>query len=110
MRTYSYVGFGVGAAGLILGSITGGIAVGQESTLKKNCTDGVCRSTDDKSTLDSFHTMTTLSTVGFVVGGVGVAAGAVLFFMSPSSSSSSTKSGWIAPTIGPGTIGAVGRF
>jgi hypothetical protein len=109
MRTYSYVALGVGAAGLVVGGITGGIAVGQHGTLKDECPNGVCRSTNAKADLDSFHSMTTISTVGFIVGGVGIATGAVLFFMSPSSSSS-TKSGWIAPTIGPGSIGAVGVF
>jgi hypothetical protein len=108
LRTYAYVAFGVGAVGLLVGGITGGLALGKHGTLNDECKDGVCRSSSAKSDLDSFHTMTSVSTVGFILGGVGVAAGAVLFFVSPSTSS--TKSAWITPTIGPGSIGAVGRF
>lgn len=108
LRTYSYVAFGVGAVGLLVGGITGGLVLGQHGTLSDECKNGVCTSTTAKADLDSYHTMASVSTVGFIVGGVGVAAGAALFFLSPSSSS--TKSAWIAPTIGPGSIGALGRF
>jgi hypothetical protein len=108
LRTYAYVAFGVGAVGLVAGAITGGLALGKHSALNDECTDGVCRSTTAKSDLDGFHTMTSISTVGFIVAGVGAAAGTALFFMAPRSSA--TKSAWIAPTIGLGSVGAVGRF
>jgi hypothetical protein len=82
-HTLAIVAFGVGGAGLIFGAITGGMALGKHGDLSDQCTDsGKCpsRASDD---LDSYHTLATLSTVGFIVGGVGVAAGAVLWFAGP---------------------------
>ena len=50
-----------------------------------------------------------LSTVGFIVGGVGVAAGAVLWFVVPSASVQASAA-FVSPYVGPTTLGVVGRF
>jgi hypothetical protein len=97
---------GVGAAGLVFGAITGALALGKHGDLAKVCTNGTC-DPNQKSNLDSYHSMATLSTVGFVVGGVGLAAGAVLFLAAPKPAE---KSAWIAPVVGLGSVGAVGEF
>jgi hypothetical protein len=81
-HTLAAIALGVGGAGLVFGGITGAIALGKHSTLAKDCTGGKCPETDSKK-VDSYHTMAMLSTVGFIVGGVGVAAGAVLWFAGP---------------------------
>jgi hypothetical protein len=107
LRAASYVALGVGGAGLLVGGITGLLAIGKHGDLADTCVDDVCRTPQAKSDLDAYHTMTTLSTVGFIVGAAGIATGAVLFFMSPRAQA---KSAWIVPTIAPGGIGAVGRF
>lgn len=101
------IGFGVGGAGLVLGAVTGGLALGKHSTLKNECPGGVC-GPNASSDLSSYHTMGTLSTVGFIVGGVGAVAGAVLLFVGPKSSPKS--SAWVMPFVGPGSAGVVGRF
>jgi hypothetical protein len=41
--------------------------------------------------LDRYHTLGTLSTIGFVAGGVGAAAGVVLLLVKPQSTSASTS-------------------
>jgi hypothetical protein len=47
--------------------------------------------------------------VGFIVGGVGVAAGAILWIALPSTTvRASTAS--ISPYVGPSAVGVVGRF
>ena len=111
-----WIGFGVGAAGLILGGVTGAIALGDHSTLAKACTNGSCGS-DQQSKIDSYHTMGALSTTGFIVGGVGVAAGAILFFLQPKSTSSAPATQpppatglHVTPVVGIGSLGAVGTF
>ena len=112
-----WIAFGVGGAGLIFGGITGGLAIGKHSTLAGECNNSVCPPAD-QSDLDSFHTMGTLSTVGFIVGAVGVTAGVILLFVHPGKSESpapaatttATASIEVQPVVGLGTIGAIGRF
>jgi hypothetical protein len=107
--TAGYVVGGVGAAFLIEGIITGVIAIGKHSDLAKVCTNG-CPS-GDGSELSSYHTVGTLSTVGFIVGAVGVAGGAVLILTAPKHPSSAPATGFqITPYVGFGSAGATGTF
>jgi len=109
-KTAGIVAMGVGGAGLIEGAITGILAIGKHSDLAKVCTNG-CPPTED-STLSSYHTMGTLSTVGFIVGGVAAAGGAVLFFTAPKGSSGTITTGGVrwTPYVGVGSLGATGTF
>jgi hypothetical protein len=108
-----WVAFGVGGAGLVVGSITGLLAVGDHSTLANNCMNGTCPPSQDGN-LSSYHTMGLLSTVGFIVAGVGAAAGVVLLIAQPKGDSAAAPPAaaglQIAPAIGLGSIGAVGTF
>jgi len=110
-----WVAFGLGGAGLALGAVTGAMAMGKHSDLATACNAGPssCPSTQ-QSNIDSYHTMGLLSTVGFVVGGVGVAAGAVLLLMQPKAESAPAAAQpaalRVTPVVGPGSIGAVGTF
>jgi hypothetical protein len=104
------VAFGVGGAGLILGAITGGIALGDHSNLSTECPGGTCSSTQARSDLDGYHTMGLLSTVGFIVAGVGAATGVVLLVTQPKETAGSAGGLHVAPTIGLGSVGAVGTF
>lgn len=77
--TLAYLGGGVGLAGILVGSVAGISAISHRNDAKRACVAGSCpRSTWND--LDSAHAMATVSTVGFVVGAVGVvaAAGAIL--------------------------------
>lgn len=75
-NTPAYVALGIGGAGLVVGGITGFLALGKKSDLK-GCVDNACPSSQ-KDTLDSARSMATVSTVGFAVGFVGVGVGVVL--------------------------------
>lgn len=81
-KTLAIVALGVGGAGLVFGSVTGILALGKHGDLSDRCPEGRCTS-DMSGDIDSYKTMGTLSTIGFIVGGVGVAAGAVLWFTAP---------------------------
>ena len=70
-NTLAYVALGVGGAGLLVGTVTGVLALGKAS----DCPNKVCAT---QSNLDDAKGMATISTVGFGVGIVGVAVGAVL--------------------------------
>jgi hypothetical protein len=108
-RTAALVAFGVGGAGLVVGGITGVIAMSKHTQLKQACTDGVCDPTTQGAALDSYHLVGNVSTVGFIVGGVGVAAGAVLLLTQPKESAPPTAATW-SPFIGVGSAGVRGKF
>lgn len=71
----AYVGFGVAAAGLAAGMITGVLALGAASEAKDACPNGVCTNSQAKDDAESGKTMGTISTIGFIVAGVGAAVG-----------------------------------
>jgi hypothetical protein len=103
----SYVALGVGGAGLVLGVTTGLVAGGKHGDLANVCSDasGTCPASASGD-LDSYHTWRTVSTVGYIVGAVGVAGGAVLWLTAPKAQASTTARVW----IGPGSAGVAGRF
>lgn len=82
-RIGGYVTLGVGAAGLLMGVITGGLAVGKHGELDDGCPGGTCPPAL-QGTLDDFHTLGTVSTVGIVAGGVLAATGLVVVLTAPS--------------------------
>jgi hypothetical protein len=105
-----WIAFGVGGVGLGLGAVTGILAIGKHSDLSKNCTNGTC-GPQQQSDLDSYHTLGLLSTVGFIVGGVGAAAGVTLLILQPKASPDAAPATPAARlVIGPGSVGAVGTF
>ena len=85
-RIGAFAAFGVGGVGLVMGAITGGLALGKKSTVDQNCGIGgdptACNHTG-ATAADGLKTLGTVSTVGFVLAGVGVGAGLALFFTEP---------------------------
>lgn len=106
-KTLGVVALGVGGAGVVLGAVTGILALGKHGSLADSCNDGVCPPSA-QGDIDSYHTMGTLSTIGFIAGGVGLGAGVVLLLTAPKGAPK--KEAAITPVIGLGTIGAQGRF
>ncbi len=107
----------VGGAGLIVGAVTGGMFLSQYNSLKARCPANEC-APSDQSTAQSVQSLGTVSTVAFVVGGVGVASGAVLWFLqrdshpSPRSPEGAPAQGASAFSVGltPGGVVARGSF
>ncbi len=98
-RTLGWVALGAGAAGLAVGGVTGIIAAGKKSDLKNS---GVCEGdrcpTSQADTVNSLNSMRTISTVGFIAGGVLAGTGIVLLLSSGSSSSAGSTQAWLSPT------------
>ncbi len=112
-KTIGWVAIGVGGAALAAGAVTGFMAIGKHSTLKDSCTLGTSGTdcpASSQSDLDSFHTLGTVSTIGFIAGGVGLAAGTVLLLTAPKSTASADTRAHVTPFIGLGSVGAVGTF
>lgn len=110
LQIVGFVGIGVGAAGLIVGAVTGGLAMGKHNELEDNCPDGQCPGSQ-RDNLDAFRTLGTVSTVGFVVGGVLAAAGIVLVIVAPSNDAGGDAAdAAVELEIAPAHVGARLRF
>lgn len=115
----TWAAFGVGAVGLGVGTV---FALKTSSKLEE--ANGLCTvptssggqaCSDDKQSQinaldDSARSAKTLAIVGFVAGGVGVAAGVTLLVLSPGKNSSPPASTGMRPWIGLGAAGVRGRF
>jgi len=117
LRIGSYVAFGVGVAGLAVGTIF----TMQQASKRKDADakfeecggEAACRASnplsEEADTLDrDADSAMTLGIVGFAVGGVGIAAGATLFILS--SGSSNENAAGVEPYLGFGAAGLKGRF
>ena len=104
-----WTAIGVGGAGLILGAVTGGLALGKHGELSDNCGDGGVCAPDQQDNLDSFHTMGTISTIGFIAGGVLAATGVVLLIVAPSDGDEAAAAS-LETRIGIGQLSATLRF
>lgn len=67
----AYIGFGLGGAATIAGAITGGLALGAASDLRKQCEQSGCAQSD----IDDEALISHVSTAMFVVAGAGFALG-----------------------------------
>ncbi len=109
----AWVGFGVGAAGLALGAITGGLALSKEAALADECPDKVCPP-DKEDQLDSAVALSHVSTAGFVVGAVGLGVGtiALLLTIGDNNEPSESSNTALGPRlrVGLGSIEVFGRF
>jgi hypothetical protein len=102
LSTLGYVGVGVfGAAGVA----TGIVALVQASDVKGQCNGNSCPASA-QGEANSSSTMGTISTVAFVVAGGSLLLGLLTHHSSPKAATAAT----IDFSVGPGTIGAVGRF
>lgn len=110
-----YVGFGLGAAGIVAGGITGGLAFSKAGAAKDQCVGNNCPASA-QSDIDGSKTMGTISTIGFAVGVVGVGVGVVGLLMSKPSSAAQTTSRpttakrTVTPVVGPTSLGFAGTF
>lgn len=108
-----FIGFGVGAAGLIAGGVTGLMSMSKASTVKDQCDGNTCPRTV-QSDLDSGKTLGTISTISFAVGAAGIVVGVIGLAMGGSSSKSDSgdKSAkvHVTPWIGLGSAGLSGAF
>jgi hypothetical protein len=107
-RTLGIVGLAVGGAGIGLGAAMGGLVIAKHGDLAQSCRGGICPS-NQQAALDTYHTYSTVSTVGFVAGGVLAATGIVLFATAPRPRPR-LGSVVLDPVLGPGWFGAQGRF
>lgn len=89
-RTAAYVIGGVGAAGLVLGGVMGGLALGKKGAINDHCGSAIGQADEaacDPTGLeaaDSVKTLGLVSTIGFGVGLAGIGTAVVLLLTEPS--------------------------
>ncbi len=103
------VAFGVGGAALIVSGVTGVLMLAKQSDLSNTCPNHVC-APSKYSDLDAANTLATISTVGFIVGGVGVAVGVIALLVGKPSVAQTQTQATVQPWIGAGAAGVRGTF
>ena len=106
----TYVAFGVAGAGVLVGTITGILTLSKKSSA--GCTNDLCPSAtwDD---VNSAHSFATVSTVSFIVAGVGAAVGVLSLVLGNDSTPSASPppaEARVTPWIGLGSAGVRGTF
>lgn len=106
-RLLGWVTIAAGGAGLAFGGVTGGLALSKKSGFESNshCNDSAC-GPSQQGDVDSYNSLRTLSSVGFIAGGALAATGVVLLLTAPSAQPSSGTALW----LGPGSVRVRGSF
>lgn len=108
-RVLGFVALGVGAAGLTTGIVTGLMAASKYSQAESGCPNRACvDGTDGNDALHGFRSLRTVSTAGYVVGGLGLAGGVTLILTSPAKSTGQSRT--VHPWVGAGSAGVAGVF
>ena len=107
-RTLTWIALGAGGAGLALGAVSGALAISKRSTLDQNpgCADDHVCPRELSGNVNDLNTMRTVSTVGFIAGGVLASAGVVLMLTAPKRTEAPSAALWMSPT----SLGLSGQF
>jgi hypothetical protein len=97
--TLGFVTIAVGGAGLVLGSVTGALAMVKKSEIDDNprCKSNQC-APSELSLVKSYSSLTTISSIGFIAGAVVLTGGVVLVWTAPNDPEQT------ALIIGPGSL------
>jgi hypothetical protein len=106
-RTLGFVAIGVGAAGIVAGAVTGGLAMAGRDSID-GC-EGTRCPVSERDEVGTYNDLRTISSVCFIGGGVLAATGIVLVIAAPKSAGPSAArrgpSLSVAPWVGAGTLG-----
>ncbi|HEY3820838.1 MAG TPA: hypothetical protein VGL81_26925 [Polyangiaceae bacterium] len=101
----TWAALGVGAAGLVVGTIAGILELSKASAVKGQCHGNACPESE-RGELSDANTLANVSNIGLGVGVAGAAVGAVLYFIAPRAP--------VQPSVGVlrggGSVGVGGSF
>jgi hypothetical protein len=119
----TWVGVGIGGAGLATGVATGILSLSKKSAVQNECTNDICGPGQPQSDLHAWSTMALVSTIGFAAAGAGAALAVITLVVGheeragepaatpPESASPPAESGLVLrPWVGPGSAGLAGTF
>jgi hypothetical protein len=103
-RTWGFIGLGIGGAGLALGVAGGFVALDAHRDAERGCPASRCvAGTPGARDAERFRDFRTVSTLGYVIGGVGLGAGAALLLTSGRDRSTQLA---LVPTLSGARLGA----
>jgi len=98
LQPVMWTAFGVGGVGVVVGIVSGALALERKSDLDRVCSDDACPP-GAQSDLRAYRNLRTASTVGYVVGVAGLGTGAVMLATMPRESKTSTRvGGFVSPS------------
>ena len=103
-RTVGWIGVGVGSAGVAVGAITGILLISKRSSLNSAGCTTVCTDSNQTGNANSFNSLRSVSSAGFIAGGVVAAAGITLLVW-PSHSDAT-----VGVRVGPSNLSLQGSF
>ena len=103
----TWTGFSVGAAGFLVGSIAGAAALSQSGKLHDACDGGFSCPKSEAGAIRTYNATTTISTIGFIVGGIGVSVAVIDL---ATGATATKKTGSTHLSIGLGSLGLGGSF
>lgn len=106
---WSYIGFAVAGAGVLLGSITGAISLAKAGELDEACPSHDVCPPELEADHDLGFALAHVSTVSFALAGAGLGVG-VLGLLLPSEPASPPSAASVRLLVGTGNIGLTGRF
>ena len=96
----------LGAAGVVTGTVFGLRSQSKHEQSDEYCTGSTCRDNRGVTLMEDARSAGTVSTVSFIVGGVGLGAAAVLWFARPFGREAAT----VEVGLGPAAIRVAGRW
>jgi hypothetical protein len=107
-------GFGLAAVGVGVGAVTGLMSISKTNDLKDICTNDKCP-VDKQGEIDDAKGLGNISTIAFIVGGVGVGAGIVGLVLSRKEkrelpAAAAPQARLVRPIISPTYVGVSGTF
>ena len=108
-RTVGVVLMGVGAAGLVVGSVFGIDALQKDKDAVDACgEDTSCPTKDGENLSNEAQDAALVSTIGFIAGGGALVAGAILYFTAPDGTETGRVQ--VSPVAGGAHLSFSGRF
>jgi hypothetical protein len=107
-RTFAYAAGGVGAAGMILFAVFGGLALSTEGDLDETCNADKRCPTETAEDIDDGKTYQVVANTGLVVGIVGLSAGAALLTWDLLDDEDDAERARLR--VGPGSVALEGSF
>ncbi len=107
----TWIGFGVGAAGLVVGGVAGGLSLSKASALAGACDAAKRCPPSAQSDLDAGKALAIVSDVGFGVAIAGAAVGVIAIVLSKGAPPDRPAASFrVTPSFGPGQLGVMGTL